>query len=441
MAADIPSYRHEPLLLKSLGSPDSFSMCTNLQSSEKALSKFTASPQRNRKVRLMLVDDDPMVGRAIARNMMLKGPKFDIINCTSTDEALAALANSSVDVLITDLSMPQKDGSVLLKEVAARHPYVLRFALSGEAKPTVMMEASRLAHQYFSKPADSSLIKQAIVEMIAKLDEIQDPDVVKTLAKLEEMPSRQASLAEFLRLLTSPSSRVEEIVEGLKNDPALSARILKVANSPYFGRAGSIASLEDAVGLLGVDMITSMAATHKVFAAAPLAPGCHLNLDQLWEHCVHVSFLARRVGRYVGVPTETIREAATAALLHDIGKLVVAYARPMGFNTCLERAATERSPLWFAECAFFGNHHGDIGGCLLRLWGLPAGIVDAVSLHHTPHKGGEETANATTLVHIADALAHAEKGDGTAVLLDKAHLAALKLNEDLAHWRAELSDA
>jgi putative nucleotidyltransferase with HDIG domain len=390
--------------------------------------------EAKRKIRVMFVDDDPMVVRGIARNMSMMGTKMTITVRTSAAEALASLAKEMVDVIITDLYMPVMDGSVLLEEVRMRYPTVLRFVLSGEAKPEIMLRASRVAHQYLSKPCETALLHKTIVEMLARMETIKNSEVAKTISHLEGVPSRQASLAEFLRLLNDNSVPLEQITTSLKKDPGLCARLLKVANSPYFGHSGSIESLDDAIGLLGMDMIVSMAASHKLFAVTPPPSSSNLHLDALWEHCVYVSTLVRYIGNKLKVPQSVLREASTAALLHDIGKLVLAYAVPSGFAAAYTRAKADHMPGWQAEYFIFGNHHAEIGGCLLKLWGLPPAVVDAVSMHHTPHHCAEDRVSAVTLVHIADTIAHAGTNDGATTFLDFALLKALNLPEDLNYW-------
>jgi HD-like signal output (HDOD) protein len=382
----------------------------------------------------MFVDDDPMVVRGLARNMSTMGAKMDIIVRTSAADALKTLENEMVDVLITDLCMPGIDGAALLNEVRSRYPTIFRFILSGEAKPEVMLQASRMAHQYLSKPCETAVLHKTIVETLARLGTIKNPEVAKTISQLEGVPSRQASLAEFLRLLNDNSVPLDKIAASLKKDPGLSARLMKVSNSPYFGHSGSVESLDDAIGLLGMDMIVSMAATHKLFAVTPPPAASNLKLDTLWEHCVYVSSLVRHLGYKLKVPSTVMREAGTAALLHDIGKLVLAYAVPSGLAAAHTRAHADHMPDWQAEYFIFGNHHAEIGGCLLKLWGLPEGVVEAVSMHHTPHHSAETSIGPVTLVHIADTLAHAGTSDGTTTFLDSAHLKALNLPEDLEYW-------
>jgi len=382
----------------------------------------------------MFVDDDPLVVRGLARNMSTMGDKMDISVRTSAADALKALEKELVDVIITDLYMPGIDGTALLNEVRSRYPTVFRFVLSGEAKPEIMLEAARLAHQYLSKPCETALLHKTIVETIARLSTIKNPEIAKTISQLEGVPSRQASLAEFLHLLNDNTVSLEEIAASLRKDPGLSARLLKLANSSYFGHSGSVGCLDDAIGLLGMDMVVSMAATHKLFSVAPPPSASNMNLDALWEHCVYVSTLVRKISYKLKVPQAISREAGTAALLHDIGKLVLAYAAPTGVAAALTRAAADHMPAWQAEYFVLGNHHAEIGGCLLKLWGLPSGVVEAVSMHHTPHRSTEDRIGPATLVHIADTLAHVGTNDGATTCFDGAHLKTLNLPEDLDYW-------
>lgn len=404
----------------------------NIKSNEGGAASRQLEPKR--KVRVLFVDDDPMVVRGIARNMSMMGAKMAITVCVSATEALATLEKELVDVIITDICMPVIDGSALLEEVRMRYPSVLRFVLSGEAKPEIMVKATRLAHQYLSKPCETAALHKSIVETLARMETVKNPEVAKTITHLEAIPSQQASLAEVLRLLNDSTVSLEQVTASLKKDLGLSARLLKVANSPFFGHSGSIESLDDAIGLLGMDMIVSMAATHKLFAVTPPPASSNLRLDALWEHCIYVSTLVRHIGYKLKVPQTVLREAGTAALLHDIGKLVLAYAVPSGFAAAYARAAADHMPGWQSEYFIFGNHHAEIGGCLLKLWGLPSAVVDAVAMHHSPHHSMEERLGPVTLVHIADVLAHAGTNDGATTFLDLAHLKSLNLPEDMDYW-------
>jgi HD-like signal output (HDOD) protein len=401
-------------------------------SPEEGKHSFAIDPAR--KIRIMFVDDDPMVVRGIARNMAMMGTKISIIVRTNAEEALKTLEKELVDVIVTDLLMPEISGMALLEEVRSRYPTVLRFVLSGEARPEVMYQATRIAHQYLSKPCETAKLYKSIVDMLARMGTINNPEVAKTLSYLEGVPSRQASLAEFLRLLNDSSVPLEKIAACLQKDPGLCVRLLKVTNSPYFGHSGDVKSLDDAISLLGMDMILSMAATHKLFTVTPPSPASNLNLDVLWEHCVYVSYLVRHLGLKLKVPQAVLREAGTAALLHDIGKLVLAYAVPTGFAAASTRARADRMPGWQAEHYIFGNHHAEIGGCLLKLWGLPTTVVDVVSMHHTPNHSTEAHVGPVTLVHIADTLAHAGTDDEAITFLDVSHLKAINLPEDLNYW-------
>src|SRR5882724_10914761 len=171
---------------------------------DKPAAKVGSGPplEPKQKIRVLLVDDDPMIGRGLARNLSLMRVKMDLTVCTSAMEALRILERTFVDVIVTDLYMPGMDGSALLHEVRARYPTILRFVLSGEANPEIVLQATRVAHLYLAKPCETAALHKAIVETLAQMATIKNPQVAMTLSHLEGVPSLQNILVEFIHLLT-----------------------------------------------------------------------------------------------------------------------------------------------------------------------------------------------------------------------------------------------
>jgi len=177
-----------------------------------------------------------------------------------------------------------------------------------------------------------------------------------------------------------------------------------------------------------------MASCHKLLSKLTPSGDSWLPVDSLWEHSMRCSVLARTMGRSLRVPPRMGREATTAALLHDVGKMVLARSSPSSFRAAGLRSSADRIPLWQAEFPIFGTHHGEAGAALLRLWGLPEGIWRAVANHHTPHHEGATGPNVTALVHVADCLSHLNEKDALPVHFDGPAMAAMELPDTLDGW-------
>lgn len=387
-----------------------------------------------RKIRIIVVDPSPETGKMVAE-LVKKEPPLQAIFCATRADVSARLTREVDDVVIVDPKPLGAEGFELLEELKSRFPSVLRFVLAeGDDSNDVTRRAVRLAHQYIPKPCDVNLLQRLLMEGISSMASIRSPKVVETLSRLEAVPSRKANFSELIRLLYDESTPVESICASLAKEPGMSARLLKIANSPIFGKSGSIETLDDAIGVLGINLVVNMAVAHKMFAVEAPSPASRINVEELWSHCIRVSMIARRIGNHLRVSRNVINDACTAAILHDIGKLVLAYSLPEGYAAACSRAFADQMPVWQAECAIFGNNHAGVGGSLLKLWGLPAGVVHAVAMHHAPHCSGETTPGPATLLHIADAVSYGSEKASAPCMLDSEHLRSLKLPEMLNYW-------
>jgi HD-like signal output (HDOD) protein/CheY-like chemotaxis protein len=395
-------------------------------------------PLPQQALRVLFVDDDAKLLNGLSRICFSINPDIEVVTAQGAEEGLAQLAEQTFDAVVSDLHMPGMNGAEFLEEVRNRHPATLRFVLSGEAKPEIFLKASTHALRCFSKPCEIPLILAAIHTALATLHEIPDKTIATTVSNLGGMPACSASLSIIHRLLSDPNSDVSDVVDSIRKNPGIVARILKVSNSPFFGRAGTVSSLDDAVALLGMDSVACMITTQQLFEKIIPASESRLQVHELWAHCSFTSSIARMIGPRAKFPTKTCREAITAALLHDIGKLVLAYAKPAGYAAALTRATTDKIPLWQAECPIFQNNHADIGSRLLTLWGFPPEIYMAVANHHTPHRVPGQIPTAATLVHVADCLAHELQSGTMPATLDAPHLLSLGLPSTLEQWKSVL---
>jgi putative nucleotidyltransferase with HDIG domain len=160
-------------------------------------------------------------------------------------------------------------------------------------------------------------------------------------------------------------------------------------------------------------------------------------------HSVEAAHLAAWLAQHTGAPAEIIGMARTAGLLHDIGKLALAANLPEPFLRSVALAQKRGGDASTAEQEVFGATHGEVGGCLLGLWGLPMAVVEAVALHHHPACFLSKTFSPLTAVHLADALLRAESMDHFRALADRDYLTVLGLEGNISAWwqasRAEIT--
>jgi putative nucleotidyltransferase with HDIG domain len=212
----------------------------------------------------------------------------------------------------------------------------------------------------------------------------------------KNLPTIPTVLARILQLIDREGASGKELVEVIEHDQALTGKMLRLANSAFFGQSRRVATIPRAVVLLGFSTVRNLALGVKVWDT--LSSGIsRTRLEDLWMHSVAVAVATRTLAARlrVGDPDE----AFTAGLLHDIGRLVLA----MRFREQYWQAVGgtgESEPVEAIESSTFGVDHAEVGGWMLEAWSLPPTIVEAVRVHH----GGLDRPGAPGLLAVANRL-------------------------------------
>ncbi|MEP7383928.1 MAG: response regulator [Gemmatimonadota bacterium] len=384
--------------------------------------------------RILFVDDDQYVLDGLRDLLRKYRREWDMAFVSSGTAALEELARRRFDVVVSDMRMPGMDGPTLLAEVKWRHPATARIVLSGQADQELVFAALPVAHQYMSKPCDSATLHAVITGACEMRDVLEDDALRSLVSDLNALPSVPANYWDLTRALADPQLGVAEVGRIVARDPSLSAKILQLVNSAFFGPRQRIASVDKAVGFLGIDLIKSLAMSMQVFAAgehAVYVPG--FSLVEIQMHALQVATLARRIVR----DPKRASEAFVAGMLHDVGQIILALVAPERFASVLARASVDRLPLQLVEREEFGVTHAQVGAYLLGTWGLPLAVVDAVLRHHDLPAAGSADFDVVVAVHVSDALVEGARTSASslpAASIDEAGLAALDLSGELAGW-------
>ncbi|MEN9573758.1 MAG: hypothetical protein RL514_1613 [Verrucomicrobiota bacterium] len=254
------------------------------------------------------------------------------------------------------------------------------------------------------------------------------------IARAPRVPTPSAPVLRLLRLLGQPFVDAEGITAIVRQDAALTAKLLAFCNAAATGLPTRVASVDEAVFYLGHGEVQRLVISLGLGTAVrPKLPGYLMPEGALWQHTLFTAHLTSKVlGRAEGLCTEP-ELAYTAGLLHDLGKLVFSHALDQPTRDAV-RAQVQQHHLALvqAEHRVLGTDHAEVGARLLEDWNLPEVIVTAVAHHHRPTAGGRPSLAA--VVHVADLLAH-EAGsapgmDGLAVAVDEGALVALNLSAD-----------
>ncbi|KJR47744.1 HD domain protein [Desulfosporosinus sp. I2] len=223
------------------------------------------------------------------------------------------------------------------------------------------------------------------------------------LKRVQSLPPLPTSALRVIALTKNPSTSVKDLESVIAQDPALTAGMLRQANSAYYGYARRISSLQEAIVLLGFQVTQGLA---MASAVAPLLRtdlvGYGIEQEGLWKHSMLTAMTAKRLCQHRKLPYGDV--AFTAGLLHDIGKLVISiYVQEIG-DFLLEKVNEAKFTYVELEEKVIGFNHATVGGFLAKTWFLPEILVSAISNHHAP-SNAQSYGELSCVIHVANGLA------------------------------------
>jgi putative nucleotidyltransferase with HDIG domain len=348
------------------------------------------------------------------------------------EAALVALATTPADVVVSDMRMPVMTGGELLAEIQRRWPATIRFILSGHADLVMVHRTIGATHQFLQKPCDAATIAAAVTRAWELHCTLSNQVLRLLVGSMQTLPSLPGPHARLLELLAATPADASAIAAVIGEDLGLSARVLQLVNSAFFGSRREVASPALAADLLGLDTLRSLTNSVHAFDRLTVRKQTWFDPDALGRHSLRVSRLAGRIAGDLGLAPAQIEAATTAGLLHDAGHLLLAAHRPVEYAALAQRILHEGDI--HAERMLLGGSHGEIAAYLLGLWGLPQAVVEAVAWHHDPERG-PATAGPLTCVHAADLIVNRLDGHPERNPPGR-HLADLGLTGRIEGWTA-----
>jgi HD-like signal output (HDOD) protein len=379
--------------------------------------------------RILFVDDEPKVLDGLKRMLYAYRKDWDMVFVGSGEQALREMAESHFDVLITDMRMPGMNGLELLAQVVERFPQVVRMVLSGTADTEITLSSVTLAHQYLAKPCDAGALRATVERALNLRIMLDDPRLKQLISRTHSLPSIPSVYAELMQAVQSPDVTPKEIGQIISKDLAMSAKVLQLVNSAFFGAQRRITSPTDAVIYLGIETVRALAVTVSVFSQFDTQTVPRFSLPALRDHSLAVATLARRIAESLNLPKSSVEDAFLGGLLHELGKLVLACNYPQQYGEALLRAEKQVIPVQQAELEVFGTTHAQVGAYLLWLWGLPDGVTEIVASYDQPR--AEQNQVPLMAVHVANAL----MGEKPETNLNTDCLREMGLLDQLTGWR------
>lgn len=201
---------------------------------------------------------------------------------------------------------------------------------------------------------------------------------------LEEIPTFSQSVFRILELTGDINSPTKELVAQITHDPILTAKVLKLVNSAFFGLSRVVDSIQQSVVYVGINTIKNLAISVAAMGALPRTNSAGLDMNHFWLHSLMTASIAKLMAQQRGVAQSEVSSYFISGLLHDIGQIIFSQAKPDEYRVILEEAKQHEKSIDQLELEIFGINHAEFGALLGEKWQLPPDIVTAIRCHHAP---------------------------------------------------------
>jgi len=335
-------------------------------------------------MRILLVDDEPNLLDSFKRSLRMDRPEWEVVLADSGAKALALLATTTFDVVVTEILMAGVDGATVLREIQRASPSTIRVALSGQVRLDLMESAEGSFHRFLAKPLDAETLVSVLEELAVAAGDASGESARRFVAGLRGIPSLPSIYVEIRTLLSAEDVAMAALVGLVQKDLGIASKLLKLVNSAYFSLERKVTDLGQAIQMLGLETVRTVVLVRGAMQAlTTLHPG-GLNLDLLWKHSQEVANGARSIASGEGQRPPVMEDAYSLGLLHDMGRVVLALDPAVAYGQVVERALATGGTLVAAEQDLFGTDHANVGAHVLGLWGLPPEFCRRIREHHSP---------------------------------------------------------
>jgi len=351
---------------------------------------------------ILFVDDEPNILSSLQRMLRSMRKTMNFQFAENGLEALSIMASEKIDVVVSDMRMPGMDGAALLTTIQKQYPHAVRIMLSGQADEDSILRTVGVVHQFLAKPADPEILKQVILRASALQDLMTDKQLRQLVSRIGNLPSLPKTYTNLQNTLKNPDSGLSDVAEIIEQDLAMSAKVLQLVNSAFFGLYKHIESPARAVNLLGIDTIKALVLVVGVFSKLKSPPTKTFNIKGLWSHSMATAAFAKQIAAMETDDKEMIDNAFVGGLLHDVGKLLLFSRMPEKYEQAASMSLEPLCSLNEAEHQVFGSCHDHVGGYLIGLWGLPGPVVESITFHHGLDGYPDPSFSPAIIVHTAD---------------------------------------
>ncbi len=348
---------------------------------------------------ILFVDDEQDILSALKR--LFFDLDFETYFANGANEAFKILEKEKIDMVVSDIKMPEINGLDFLKYVRRKYPSIIRIVISGYAEKEVMLKVvvGGVAKSYICKPWDNDSLISEINHIFSSYESANDKSVMDIVGEIEELPVMPYVYRKILSLIEEDKG-ITEISHYVEKEPGYAAKILKIVNSAFYGVSTS--SVKQAIVYLGLNTLKDVILSTETFNSFSKDLKDRSMVDEIWCH----SALSNKIlhGAYPELYKKKIpEEFASAGLLHNVGQLIfLRYFTDKYQIVYREWRKKPEKPICAMEKIVFGVCHTKLGAYLLDWWNLPSTLTDSCLYHHGPFNENLQKGEIMTLIYMAD---------------------------------------
>ena len=271
---------------------------------------------------ILFVDDEVNILNALKRMLYPMNRQWEMHFAASGQEALQMMEKTPFDIIVSDMLMPEMDGTALLKKTRERHPELIRFILSGHSNLEQIYHTVGVAHQFISKPCRPDVIRNAITQALSLRNVLSNKSLISFVSGISNLPSLPDMYQRIVGLLGRENIPLGEISALVEQDIAMSAKILQMVNSAFFSLPNHVENVHQAVALLGINTLKNLVLMCNIFQPSAQNPSANAAIEVLRLHSLKVAFCAKKIAEIEGLDTIRTNTLFTSGMLHDIGRLI-----------------------------------------------------------------------------------------------------------------------
>jgi HD-like signal output (HDOD) protein len=370
------------------------------------------------------------------------GYDWEVLRFNTMQSLLDDIQRSDFEVVVvaSSMSLRAEEELELINKIASVNPNAIRVFIGSDYwNAGQRAKAADQVHRAFETTVPAKEIAEELEYVVKITRLLQRSSLQKYVSNIGCLPTPPAMYKQLTDAINSDISGLSEISEIVEQDPAVVAQIMKQVNSAFFGLSRTVTSLKDAVSLLGVRNIRSIALSYQLNSQFVAGQGWNkFAFEKINQRSLVVARLAQAISRRAGASKSVQDQAFLAGLLHELGVLIMASHDPENYRKLIAYSAKKQKPVYLVEKAAMGFFHGEVAAALLTLWNLSPHVVEAVMLHHVPHLSVSKEFNALTAVHVADSLLPpiSSAGADFSSKLSIKYLDQLDMVEKVPQWRA-----